>query len=156
LAFLLYITYLTKSIYKLFEVKKFKVFVVQLFKEAQHLRKVLITLTLGSIFIRKSFCVIIIYNQIDHSNLILGVVSFSAKIYILTLKDFFWVQTNVVLYELLLNLKITMWPIPIVLVYTICTHFMNIFYLYKRDRSSCFWDIVATSWRNVVTFNMFF
>jgi len=89
LAFLLYITYLTKSIYKLFEVKKFKVFVVQLFKEAQHLRKVLITLTLGSIFIRKSFCVIIIYNQIDHSNLILGVVSFSATISILTLKDFF-------------------------------------------------------------------
>jgi len=85
-------------------------------------------LTLGIFFIRKSFCVIIIYNQIDHSNLILGVVSFSAKIYILTLKDFFWVQTNVVLYELLLNLKITMWPIPIVLVYTIYTHFMNIFY----------------------------
>jgi len=33
--------------------------------------------------------VIIIYNQIDHSNLILGVVSFSATISILTLKDFF-------------------------------------------------------------------
>jgi len=47
--------------------------------------------------------------------------------------------------------KKTTWPFLIILVQLVAPHVLNIPYKFQGGRSSRFWDIMATSWKKVVS-----